>query len=103
MEIKINKEIKNYNETIFFGLSVRQFVFALLACAAAIGAYFGCRSFMNTETISWVCMLAAAPFAALGFVTYHGMTAEQVARAWIRSEILMPRFLVYKGKKGDKK
>ena len=26
MEIKINKEIKEYNETMFFGLSVRQFI-----------------------------------------------------------------------------
>ena len=29
MEIKINTEIKDYNETMFFGLSVRQFIFAL--------------------------------------------------------------------------
>ena len=33
MEIKINKEIKEYNETMFFGLSVRQFIFALIAFA----------------------------------------------------------------------
>lgn len=45
MEIKINQEIKEYNETMFFGLSVRQFIFALLACAAAVGIYFGCRPF----------------------------------------------------------
>ena len=43
MEIKINKEIKEYNETMFFGLSVRQFIFAVLACGAAVGIYFGCR------------------------------------------------------------
>ena len=30
MEIKINQEIKEYNETMFFGLSVRQFIFAIL-------------------------------------------------------------------------
>ena len=40
MEIKINTEIKDYNETIFFGLSIRQFIFALLACGAAVGIYF---------------------------------------------------------------
>lgn len=91
MEIKINQEIKEYNETMFFGLSVRQFIFAVLACASAVGIYFGCRSFMGTETLSWVCMLGAAPFAALGFIKYNGMTAEKIAKAWIRSEILMPR------------
>ncbi len=47
MEIKINQEIKEYNETMFFGLSVRQFIFALLACAAAVGIYFGCRPFFS--------------------------------------------------------
>ena len=107
MEIKINQEIKEYNETMFFGLSVRLFIFAILACASAVGIYFGCRSFMGTETLSWVCMLGAAPFAALGFIKYNGMTAEKIAKAWIRSEILMPRKLVFQGenkliKKGEK-
>ena len=98
MEIKINKEIKEYNETMFFGLSVRQFIFAILACGAAVGIYFGLKPYLDTETLSWVCMLSAAPFAALGFIRYNGMYAEQIARAWIRSEILMPRHLTFTGK-----
>ena len=97
MEIKINTEIKDYNETMFFGLSVRQFMFALLACGAAVGIYFGCRPFMHTEVLSWLCMLGAAPFAALGFVKYNGMTAEQIVKAWVRSEFMMPRYLVFHG------
>ena len=43
MEIKINKEIKDFNETMFFGLSVRQFIFAILALitfSAGIPLYF---------------------------------------------------------------
>ena len=35
----------------------------------------------------------AAPFAALGFITYHGMTAEQFLWAWLRSELLEPKQL----------
>ncbi len=27
MEVKINKEIRNYTESMFFGLSMRQFLF----------------------------------------------------------------------------
>ena len=98
MEIKINKEIKEYTETMFFGLSVRQFIFALLACGAAVGIYFGCRSFLGTETLSWLCMVGAAPFAALGFIRYNGMTAEQLVRAWFRSEVRMPRRLLFRGR-----
>ena len=97
MEIKINKEIKEYTETMFFGLSVRQFIFALLACGAAVGIYFACRSFLGTETLSWLCMVGAAPFAALGFIRYNGMTAEQLVRAWFRFEVRMPRRLLFRG------
>jgi hypothetical protein len=40
--------------------------------------------------------LGAAPFAAMGFITYHGMTAEQFAWAWLKSEFLMPKRLTFK-------
>lgn len=49
--------------------------------------------YAGTETVSWVCVLGAAPFAALGFFTYHGMAAEQFIWAWLRSEVLEPREL----------
>ena len=40
MEVRINKEVRNYQESLFFGLSLRQFLFALLAVAVAVGVYF---------------------------------------------------------------
>lgn len=43
-----------------------------------------------------MCILGAAPFAACGFFSYHGMTAEQLLWAWIKSEILSPKRLVFK-------
>lgn len=91
MEVKINREIRNYTESMFFGLSLRQFVFSLLAVVVAVGLYFLIRPYAGTKTVSWVCILGAAPFAALGFITYHGMTAEQFIWAWIRSELLEPK------------
>ena len=97
IEVKINQEIKEYNETMFFGLSVRQFFFSLLACGVAVWIYFGCCSFLDAETLSWLCILGAAPFAALGFVRYNGMYVEQIVRAWFRSEIKMPRKLIFTG------
>lgn len=51
---------------------------------------------IKTEEIGWMCILGAAPFAACGFFTYHGMTAEQVLWAWVKSEILCPKRLVFK-------
>lgn len=84
MEIKINKEIRDYTESMFFGLSLRQFLFSLLAIAVAVGIYFGLNPVFGIETTSWLCILGAAPFAALGFVRYHGMTAEQLLWAWLK-------------------
>ena len=95
MEVKINREIRNYTESMFFGLSLRQFIFSVLACGVAVGLYFLLRPYVGTETISWVCILGAAPFAALGFVKYNGMTAEKAIYAWIKSEFLMPKKLVF--------
>ena len=94
MEIKINKEIRDYQESIFMGLSMRQVIFAALAVGVAVGVYFGLRNVLGTETVSWLCVVAAFPFAILGFVKYHGMTAEQFIKAYIQSEFLMPKQLI---------
>ena len=65
MEVKINKEIRNYTESIFFGLSMRQCVFSMLAIAVAVTLYFLLKPHMGMETLSWICILGAFPFAAL--------------------------------------
>lgn len=97
MEVKINKEIRQYSEKIFFGLSLRQFICSGLACGVAVGIYFIFKPILNnTGTVSWLCMAGAVPFALLGFVRYNGMTAEQFLIAWIKSEILTPKKLVFK-------
>ena len=67
MEVRINKEVRNYQESLFFGLSLRQFLFALLAVAVAVSVYFGLRPVLGNGEIGWVCILAAFPFALGGF------------------------------------
>lgn len=96
MEIKINKEIRNYTENIYFGLSLRQFIFSICALVIAVVLYFILKPYFGIETLSWVCILGAAPFALLGFVTYNGMTAEEFIKAYIRTEFLMPQALCFK-------
>ena len=95
MEVKISKEICSCTESMFFGLSLRQFIFSVLACGVAVGLYFILRPHFGTETLSWVCILGAAPFALMGFVKYNGMNAEQFVWAWVKSEFLMPKKLMF--------
>ncbi|MEG1698166.1 MAG: PrgI family protein [Oscillospiraceae bacterium] len=96
MEVKITKEIREYSESMFFGLNLRQCVCSLFALGIAVGLYFSLKNIIGMETTSWLCIVGAAPFAACGFFKYHGMTAEQFAWAWIKSEILYPKRLVFK-------
>lgn len=95
MEVKINREIRSYTESMFFGLSMRQFIFSVMAIGVAVGLYFLLRPHFGVETVSWMCILGAVPFALLGFLNYHGMTAEQFLIVWIRSEFLEPKTLYF--------
>ena len=95
IEVKINKEIQRYQESILFGLSLRQMVFALLAIGVAVGAYFGLKPLIGAAEVGWVCMRAAFPCSRCGVFTYNGMPAERFLLAVIRSEILCPRTLAY--------
>lgn len=96
MEVRINKEVRDYQESVFFGLSLRQLIFALLAVLVAVGVYFGLRNIVSSGEIGWICVLAAFPFALGGFFTYNGMTFEKFLLAVIRSELLYPRKLVFR-------
>lgn len=96
MEIKINREIRDYSEAVYFGLSLRQFIFSVLACGVAVGLYFLLKPFFGIETLSWMCILGALPFAAIGFFKYHGMTAEKALITYLKSEVLTPKQLKFK-------
>ena len=96
LEVRINKEVRDYQESLFFGLSLRQFLFALLAVAVAVGVYFGLHTVVGNADVGWLCVLAAFPFALGGFFQYNSMTFEQFILAVIRSELLYPKRLVFK-------
>ena len=41
-------------------------------------------------------LVLVAFFAVLGFVKYNGMTAEKAIYAWFKSEVKMPKKLLFK-------
>ena len=58
MEIKINKEIRSYKETVYFGLTVRQLICSLLAVGTAVGLHFALRGVLDRETLAGCASLA---------------------------------------------
>lgn len=95
MQIKINREIQDYKESMFMGLSMRQCVYSVLAMVAAVVLYFLLRPICSVETLSWLCILGAFPFVVLGFVNYNKLPAEELLKVWIRSNFFTPKHLKY--------
>ena len=96
MEIKIPKEIQSYHESVFFGLSARQFFCSVVAVGTAVGLYFLTRGVLGKETASWLCLIGAAPFAAAGFFSYNGLTLEKFLWTVFKSEVLFSKRRVYR-------
>ena len=88
IEIKIPKEVRQHKESIFFGLSTRQFFCAVVAVGIAVAVYLLLGPAIGKENASWLCVLAAAPVAVAGFFSYNGLTLEQFVWAFLKSELL---------------
>lgn len=80
--------MRKHKETIFFGLSLRQFLCAVLSLVIAAGVFLLTRQLVGKESASWLCILSAAPVALSGFFSYNGLALEEFIWAVIRSELL---------------
>ena len=96
IEIKINKEIHQYKESMFFGLTLRQFTCSALAVGIAVAAYFYFRPLLGDEAVSWICIFGACPMAVAGFFHYNGMTLEKTLWAIFKSQVLLAGKRVWK-------
>ena len=95
-EVKINKEIRDYTESILFGLSLRQSIFSILACGSACIIYFLCSDKLGQEVTSWLCMLGVLPFACFGFIRFQGMHMEEIISTAFYSLLLNNAQLINK-------
>lgn len=88
MEVKIPKEVRQHKESVFFGLSARQFFCSALAVILAVAVYLTCYKSIGKETASWLYILIAVPVAVAGFFTYNGLSFEELIWAFIKSQFL---------------
>lgn len=79
IEIRIPKEIKNYREKLFFGLTLRQCLCAGVALLICVPLYIFGNKIMPQEIVSWLVILIAAPLMMAGFFRYNDMMFEQFA------------------------
>lgn len=76
------------------GLSVRQCVYSAIACVVAVFLYFRFEKLLGLELTSWLCIIGALPFAALGFIYFQSMSAGQIVMTIVKSIILSHRQLI---------
>lgn len=96
METEISKDIREYTESVYFGLNLRQFVCSILGIAAAVVIWMTLQPWLGTQLTSWLCCFAVAPFAAVGFVKWNGQTFEQMALAWFKFAFLSSKQLKFR-------
>ena len=84
IEIRIPKEIKNYREKLFFGLTLRQCICTAIALLVCVPIYIFGNRFLPQEAVSWVVILIAVPLMFTGFFRYNDMAFEQFALEIIR-------------------
>ncbi len=96
MECNVNKEIRDYREGIFMGLSMRQTVWGAVTIAIATATNFGLRLFVGKEPAMMLAVMLAAIPGLVGFFRYKGLTFEQFAVAWLRTNIRHAGWYVYR-------
>ena len=79
IEIRIPKELKNYREKLFFGLTLRQCICAGIALLICVPLYIWGHHFLPQEAISWIVVFIAVPLMLTGFFRYNDMAFEQFA------------------------
>lgn len=96
-EVKINKDILKYSEQFFMGLSVKQTVSGAAALIVAALVYYFCYGILGQQLTIILCAVLASPFAAIGFLSYNGLTFVQLVKAVIQ-HFLMPDKLFFRAK-----
>lgn len=95
IEVRIPKEIRDFKEKLFFGLTLRQTICTVIAIAICVPLYFWGKDYMSKDTLNWALLIVSLPLLLLGFVTYNGLTAEQLFIAWLKMQ-LNPQKRLYK-------
>lgn len=79
LRVRVPKDIKDYHEKLYWGMSTRQLAFFVPAVALAVGlnllALFVWH--ISSDLMQWGTIFLVMPLLAFGFIRPKGMTFEQ--------------------------
>lgn len=96
IEIKIPKEIRDYKEVIFAGLTLRQIICLSIAFLINVPLYLYTKPYIGDELASWLVMFTGVPIFLIGFIKFDGMSFEKYFKIMLQFNFLVPRKRKYK-------
>ena len=95
MVIEMNKDIEKYQESVVWGLTVKQLLFSALSLLAGGSIVLLTYQTVGLTTAAYLAIPVAAPIALGGFYSYHGMSFYEVTRRRIR-QLFFNQTLLYR-------
>ena len=96
MDIKVNKEIRQYKEKIYFNLTLRQLVCTVLGLAIAVPTYFWGKDYIGEDAAAWIIIIFVMPIFAIGYLNINNMTFEKLLIQILKFELVNPKKRIYK-------
>ena len=94
MDVNINKDITKIQESLVYGLPLRESVFGAITIAVGFFTYMHLKqNYEGDKMIALITGAVSAPVAVMGFVKYQGLTAEKLIFELIKS-YLLPKIVV---------
>ena len=100
MEREIPKEIAQYRESVVLGLTPRQTISVVAACACSGLAYYLTKDY-SMVIIASTCSLSAIVPSLLGFFSFNGLTFEKLIMVILRGFILQPPLRLWRSENTD--
>lgn len=77
IEVRIPKEIRDYKEKFWMGLTVRQLVSCVILLVTALPIYLFGKNLVGEEIASWLAILISIFLGAFGFYKHNGLYFEK--------------------------
>lgn len=87
VEVRIPKEITEYQEKIMFGLSIRQLICTVIAIVISVPSYIILMNKIGQELTGYIVIIEVAPLIAIGYLKPKGLKFEKVLLMFLKHQL----------------
>ncbi len=84
IEVRIPKEITEYQEKILFGLSIRQLISFTIALTTGVTTYLLAATLWGEDVAGYIVIIEVMPIFAIGFIRINGFNFEKYLGLMLR-------------------